>query len=139
MEPYQVDVVTAAVFCRLEQILHIAETRLARQIISDIGEAHWRDRIHDNLSLVHRVTTAHLDVRSCPDANAAPDPPASNSLTKTFGEYHEQSYPNGTVLSNARCRGASMKDLLQSATRQLQALVRRLRGQPSPTHRSQDK
>ena len=88
MEPYQVDVVPAAVFRRLEQILHIAETRLARQIISDIGDPNRRERIHDNLALVHRVTTAHLDVGPCPYAHAAPDPPTSDSLPKTFRENH---------------------------------------------------
>jgi hypothetical protein len=88
VEPDQVDVVPAAVFRRLEQILDIAETRLAREIISDIGEAHRHERIHDNLSLVHRVTTADLDVRPCPDPNAALDPAASDSLPKMFREHH---------------------------------------------------
>src|SRR5437773_5901377 len=87
-EPNQVDVVTAAVFRCLEQVLHTAETRLARQIIGDVREANRHDRIHDNLPVVHTVTTAHLDVGPHPDADAAPDPPASNSVAKTFGEHH---------------------------------------------------
>ena len=43
MEPNQVDVVAATVFRGLEQILHAAETRFARQIVGDIREANRRD------------------------------------------------------------------------------------------------
>src|SRR5712691_371658 len=91
-EPNQVDVVTATVFRCLEQVLHTAETRLAGQIIGDIPEANRHDRIHDNVPLVHAVTAAHLDVGPHPDADAAPDPPASNSFAKTFGEDHDENY-----------------------------------------------
>ena len=89
MEPNQVHVVTAAVFGGFEQIFHAAEPRFARQIVGDIPETNRCDRIHDNVPLVHTVTTTHFDMGTRPDANAAPDPPASNSLPKTFGEYHD--------------------------------------------------
>jgi len=91
VEPNQVDVVAATVFRRLEQVLHIAETRFARQIVGDICEANWRDRIDDDVPLVHAVTTARSDLGPQPDADGAPDGAPSNSLTKAFGEDHDES------------------------------------------------
>lgn len=82
--------VTAPVFRDLEQILHTVEARFARQIVSDIREPNRHDRIHDNLPLVHPVTTARLDVGPHPNADSTFDPPASNSFAKTFSEYHEE-------------------------------------------------
>jgi hypothetical protein len=52
--------------------------------MGDIRDTNRLDRIHDNLTLVHTVTTAHLDMGTRPDANAAPDPPASNSVSSTL-------------------------------------------------------
>jgi hypothetical protein len=89
VEPNQVDVLTTTVLGRLEQLPHTAETRLAGQIIGDIRETNSLDRIHDDLPLVHAVTTAHPDVRPHPDADAAPDAPTSNPFAKTFHEHHE--------------------------------------------------
>ena len=88
MEPDQVDVFTTAVLGRVQQLLHTAETRFAGQIIGNIRETNSHDRIHDDLPLVHAVTTAHPDVEPHPDADAAPDPPTPNSFAKTFREHH---------------------------------------------------
>jgi hypothetical protein len=40
--------------------------------------------------LVHLVATANLHVTTLPDANATPDPPASNAFAKVFGKDHWQ-------------------------------------------------
>ena len=91
MEPNQVDVVAAAVFGSFEQIVHRAKTRLARQIIGDLGDTNRHDRIYHDVSFVHAIATTHLDMGTRPDANAAPDPSASNSFAKMLGEHHDES------------------------------------------------
>jgi hypothetical protein len=88
MKSDQVDVVSAAVFRRLEQVLHAAEAGLSCEVASDTHEPNRLDRIYDNVSLVHAVTTARLNVGPRPDANAARDPPASDSFAKPFSEDH---------------------------------------------------
>jgi hypothetical protein len=40
------------------------------------------------VALVHPVTTTHLYMGTRPDANAASDSPAPDSLSKAFGEHH---------------------------------------------------
>jgi hypothetical protein len=90
VEPNQVDVLAAAVFRGLEQVLHAAEAGLARQIVRDVRDTNSHERIDHNLPFVHAVSAARLDVRPRPDANAAPDPPALNPLPKTFGEHHDR-------------------------------------------------
>jgi hypothetical protein len=81
--------------CGLEQVVHTRESRLAGQIMSDIRETNRRDRIHDDLSVVHPVMTARLDMGARPDADAAPDPPAPDSLANALGEHHDDSSPDG--------------------------------------------
>lgn len=88
MEPNQVHLVAAAVPCHLQQIIDAFEPRFARQIVCDVPDGNRRNRIDDDLAVVHLVTTADLYVGSLPDANAAPDSPPSNSLAKAFGEHH---------------------------------------------------
>lgn len=95
MEANQVDVIAAAVSCRLEQVRPAAETGLSREIVGDIPQMNRRNRIHDDVPVVHGVTTARLDVRPSPDANAALDPSAPNSLAKTFGEHHDEHLSDG--------------------------------------------
>ena len=99
MKPNQIDVVTGAVLRGLEQIGHTAETRLSRQIVGDIREINRHNLIHDDLPLVHTVTTAHLDVGSHPDPDAAPDPPASNSVAKALGEHHDETLSDRDTVS----------------------------------------
>ena len=88
MEPDQVHVVAAAVLCDSQQIINALEPGLAGQIVRDVAEIDLRNRIHDDVTVVHPVTTTHLYVRTRPDANAASDPAAPDSLAKTFGELH---------------------------------------------------
>ena len=96
MEPNQVHLVAAAVSCDSQQIIHALEPRFTGQIVRDVCEVNRRNRIHDDVSLVHRVTATHLYVGMLPDANAASDSPIPNSVAKAFGEYHIEPYPIAT-------------------------------------------
>lgn len=88
MESDQVHLVAAAVLCRSQQIVHALESRFTRQIVRDVFEGNRRNRIDDDVALVHPVTATHLDMGMRPDANAASDSPAPDSLAKAFGELH---------------------------------------------------
>jgi hypothetical protein len=94
VEPNQVHARTGTVFRGLEQVLHTVETRLAREIICDVADTNRRYRIHHNLSIVHSVTTARFDMGTQPDADAASDPAAADSLANAFGEHHALSRLN---------------------------------------------
>src|SRR5260370_41652650 len=80
VEPDQIHIPAAAVPGDREQIFNAVEPRFARQIIRDVLETNPLNRIDDDLPIVHRVATARFDVRARPDADAAPDPPAADSL-----------------------------------------------------------
>src|ERR1051325_1049110 len=88
MEVNQVHLVTAAVACDWQQILHALEARFAGQIVAHVGHANWHNRIHDNRALFHPVTTTHLYLRSRPDANATGDVAAPDPLAEAFGKHH---------------------------------------------------
>jgi hypothetical protein len=92
MEPNQVHLVAAAVFCDSQQIIHALDPRFTGQIVGDVADGNRRNRIDDDVALVHPVTTANLYVGTRPDANAASDPPAPDSLAKAFGEHHRDLY-----------------------------------------------
>ena len=91
MEPNQVNLVAATVSRNLQQIIHALEPRFTGQTIGDILKRNLRNRIHYDVALVHRVTTAHLYMRTRPDANAASDLPVPYSLAKAFGKHHMNS------------------------------------------------
>jgi hypothetical protein len=88
MESNQVHLVATAVPCDSQQIIDALESRLSRQVVGNVADGDRGNRIHDDVTVVHLVTTTHLDVGALPNANAASDPPASDSLTKAFGEFH---------------------------------------------------
>ena len=88
MKPNQVHVVASAVSRDSQQIIHAVEPRFTRQFVRDVGNGNRRNRIHDDVALVHLVTTAHFYVGTRPDANAASDSPAPDSLAKAFGKHH---------------------------------------------------
>jgi hypothetical protein len=90
MEPNQIHVVAAAVSCDSQQIIHALEPRFTSQIVRHVGDGNRRNRIHDDVPLVHPVTTTRLYMGTRPDANAASDSLAPYSLAKTFGEHHEE-------------------------------------------------
>ena len=88
MKPNQVHVLATAVSRDSQQIIHAVESRFTSQFVRDVGNGNRRNRIHDDVALVHLVTTAHFYVWTRPDANAASDSPAADSLAKALGEHH---------------------------------------------------
>jgi len=96
MEPNQVHLVAASVFCDSQQIIHALEPRFTGQIVGDVGDGNRRNRIHDDVALVHPVTTTNPHMRTRPDANAASDSPAPDSLAKAFGEHQMELHPMAT-------------------------------------------
>jgi len=91
MEPNQIDVFAFTVLGDLEQINETQETRLARQLWSDIGKTDGRDRINLDFTFFHAVPGTDFDVRTHPYPDAASDFSAANSLAKPLGEHHEES------------------------------------------------
>ena len=88
MEPDQVHIVTGAVPRNLEQVVHTIEPRLACQFIGDIRDTNRFDRIDYDLSFVHAVTAARLDVGPRPDPDAARNPAAPDSFSNSFRKNH---------------------------------------------------
>ena len=89
MEPNQVGLVAFAVPRDLQEIVNTVESRLAGQIVRDVVDGNRRNRVDDDVPLVHRVAAANLDMEPCPDADAALDSPAPDSVAKPFGEHHD--------------------------------------------------
>jgi hypothetical protein len=56
--------------------------------VRDVAHPDRSDRIHDDVAVIHPVTTIYLDMGSRPDANSASDSPASYSFPKGFSEKH---------------------------------------------------
>jgi hypothetical protein len=96
MEPNQVHLVAAAVSCDSQQIIHALEPRFTGQLARDVADGNRRNRIHDDVALVHPVTTTDLYMGMRPDANAALDSPAPDSLPNASGEQHIESRPMAT-------------------------------------------
>jgi hypothetical protein len=93
VEPDQIDILAFTVFGNLEQIDETEETRLARQLWSDVRKANRCDRVHFDLAFVHAVPGAHFNMGSRPYSNTASDFAATNSIAKSLGEHHEKSLP----------------------------------------------
>ena len=91
MEPNQIDIFAFTVLGNLEQIDEPKETRLARQLWSDIRKPDRLDRTHLDLTFVHTIPSAHFDVRAHPYSDTASDFSATNPLAKPLGEHHEES------------------------------------------------
>ena len=89
MEPNQVGLVAFAVPRDLQEIVNAVESRLAGQIVRDVVDGNRRNRVDDDVSIVHRVAAANLDMEPRPDADAALDSPAPDSVAKAFGEHHD--------------------------------------------------
>ena len=88
MEPNQVGLIAFAVPRDLQEIVNAVESRLAGQIVRDVIDGNRRNRIDDDVTIVHRVAAADLDVGPHPDADAALDSPAADSVAKAFGKHH---------------------------------------------------
>ena len=92
MEPDQIDVLASTMLRDFEEIQDSKETRLAGQFRSDIREADLRDRIDFDLTLVHTVPRAHLDVWTHPYPDAASNFPSANPFAQALGKNHEKVY-----------------------------------------------
>jgi len=92
VEPNQINVLAFTVLGNLEQIDETQETRLARQLWSDIRKTDRRDRIHLDLTFLHPVPVTHFDVGTLPYSDTASDLSAAHSLAKTLGERHEEKF-----------------------------------------------
>ena len=94
MEPNKVSLVAFAVPRDLQEIVNAVESRFAGQIVRDVVEGDRRNRIDNDVSIVHRVAAAHLDMQPRPNAYAASDSPAPDPRAKALGEHHvTDSYP----------------------------------------------
>ena len=94
MEPNQEGLVAFAVPRDLQKIVNAVESRLAGQIVRDVVDGNRRNRIDDDVSILHRVAAAHLHLEPRPDADAASDSPAPDPPAKPFGEHHDALAPS---------------------------------------------
>ena len=92
MKPNQINILPLAVLRDLEQIDETQETRLSRQLWSDVRKTDRLDGIHFDLTFVHPVPATHFDVRANPDSDAAGDFSATNSIAKTLREDHKRKF-----------------------------------------------
>ena len=88
MKSDEVNILAGAVSRGVEQGLDALESRLTREIVGDIGKIDRRDGIHHDVTVVHSITAADLDVRPGPDADTAFDAATPDALTEVFSELH---------------------------------------------------
>src|ERR1035441_10679471 len=86
-----IDFLAFTVLRHFEQIDDSQESRLARQLPSDIRQTDWLDRIHFDLTFFHTIPVADFDVGPHPYSDAASDLSAANSVAQALGEHHEES------------------------------------------------
>ena len=75
-----------------EEVGHILETRTSRQVWGDVGQTDRPNRIHFDLTLIHAVTPANLDVGTCPYSDTASDCASSHSLSEPMVKTTRQVY-----------------------------------------------
>jgi hypothetical protein len=95
VEPNEIDIFAFAVLGNFQQIDETQEAGFTREFGGDIGETDRLDGIHLDLTFLHSVAGAHFDMRPRPDANAAGDFSAANSVAKPLGKHHEQKFTLG--------------------------------------------
>jgi hypothetical protein len=88
MKANQIHLVALAMSCGSNQVVHALESRFLGQIVRDVRLRDRRNRIHDDMAVVHAVAAAHLDMRVRPDADRTSDSPAPDSLSQASGEQH---------------------------------------------------
>jgi len=98
VESNQIDPFAFPMLRNFEQIDDAEETRLPRQLRSDIRKTDRLDRVNLDLAFFHWVLAADSDVRPHPYSDAAGDLSPANTLAKTLGEHHEKSlHPMGAL------------------------------------------
>ena len=102
MESNQVHIIALAVSCDAQQVVHTVKSRFTGQFWRDVGDADQLNRIHDDVALFHPIPTANLNVRVRPDANAAPDFPLPDSITKMSAEHHTELHPKAVLDTGLR-------------------------------------
>jgi hypothetical protein len=108
MEADQVGLVAFAVPRDLQEIVNAVESRLAGQIVRNVVDGDRRNRIDNDVSIVHRVAAAYLDMEPRPDAYAALDSPAPDTVAQAFREHHgSQPSASPEPLASAWCLTAS--------------------------------
>jgi len=89
VESHQVHVRAAAVLRDLQQIDETVESRLARELRSDIRHLDLLDRVDFDVPYSSAVVAvANLHARRMPDADAARDLAALNAGSQALGEVH---------------------------------------------------
>jgi len=88
MKPNQIQVLATAVPGDAHQIVDALEPRRSREIVSHILDVDGRDRIDDDVPVVHPVAAADLDARAQPHPNGATNASAPDPFAKTFREQH---------------------------------------------------
>jgi hypothetical protein len=91
VEPNQIDIFAFTVLRDFEQIDDSQKPRLSRQLWRDIRKANRFDGIDFDLTFLHRVSRADLDMGTRPDPDAASNLPLTNSLPKALRENHDES------------------------------------------------
>ena len=86
MKPNQVNVAALAVLRKLQQVLDTFKTRLDREPFRDLPPGNRIDGIDDNVSFVHAIPAADLDMRMRPEADGVSDAPALDCFAKMPGE-----------------------------------------------------
>src|SRR4029077_6652723 len=84
-------ILSSTMFRDLEQVQNAKESRLARQLRSNIRKPYRFNRIDFNLAFLHTVSPAHSDTGAHPDPHTTSNLPAPYPLAKSFSERHKQS------------------------------------------------
>src|SRR5689334_22455403 len=106
MESNQVHVLAAAVSRDLQQIVDTIEAGFLREIKRHIFDRDRRNRINDDVTVLHLIAIADLHARARPDANAASDAATPDAFAESFGKNHRSS-----PVSERRPRRARLPDL----------------------------
>jgi hypothetical protein len=91
VEADEVDSLAFAMFRHLQQVDDSEEAGFARQLRRDVREADWLDGIDFDLALFHLIAGSDFDVGARPDADAAGDFSAANSVAEALREHHYES------------------------------------------------
>jgi hypothetical protein len=91
VEADEIDIPASAVLRDFQKVEHAQKAGRLRQLGCNVGEPDPLDRIDFNLTFLHRIPIAHLDMRPRPYAYTAGDFSSTNTLAKPFGELHNES------------------------------------------------